>query len=221
MSKPRVEAVLFDLDGTLLDTLQDLADCMNAVLVENGFEPAPIERHKFMIGDGTQTYLRRALPEERKDDEVLAEKMITRFRKLYANGWTNTTQPYPGVVEMLRGVADAGVIMTILSNKIDCSTREAVAHFFAEFDFAIIRGAIEGVPIKPNPVGPLQVAGEVGVAPDRFLYLGDTNTDMQCARAAGMHAVGACWGFRPRGELIDAGAKTLIERPEQFLELLG
>ena len=109
----------------------------------------------------------------------------------------------------------------LVSNKIDCSTREAVAHFFAEFDFAIIRGTIEGVPIKPDPVGPLQVAGEVGVAPDRFLYLGDTNTDMQCARAAGMHAVGACWGFRPRGELIDAGAETLIETPEQFLELLG
>lgn len=214
------KAILFDLDGTLLDTIDDLADCMNATLAEDGLPTIPVERQKYMVGDGVRKYVLRALPSDRHFNEAYVAEFTRRFRAAYGAHWADKTRPYAGVPEMLSALGRAGVRMAVLSNKPDGPTREMVCHFLGAFDFAVVRGAVEGVPLKPDPTPALRIAEELGVAPARFLYLGDTATDMQAARAAGMCAVGALWGFRSREELVDAGAQQLVARPMDVLDLI-
>lgn len=213
-------AVLFDLDGTLLDTIEDLADCMNATLAEDGLPTVPVERQKFMVGDGVDRYVQRALPADRHFNEAYVQDFTARFRKTYAVHWADKTRPYDGVPEVLKALSAVGLKLAVLSNKPDGPTREMVAHFLGGFDLAVVRGALEGVPLKPDPDPALSIARTLGVAPSAFLYVGDTATDMQTARAAGMYAVGALWGFRARDELLAAGAQTLIDHPLKLLDLV-
>ena len=214
------EAVLFDLDGTLLDTIEDLADCMNATLAADGLPTVPTEQHKLMVGDGVRAYVLRALPEERHGDEDYLRDFTARFRMRYGENWANKTRPYDGVPELLQRLGEIGLPMAILSNKPDHATRGIVEHFLSAFTFAVVRGAMDGMSLKPDPAPALAVAREVGVEPAGFVYLGDTATDMQTARAAGMFAVSALWGFRGRDELLAAGAQRLIEHPPELLTLL-
>lgn len=217
----RYQAVLFDLDGTLLDTIEDLADAMNATLTEAGLPAPPLEQHRFFVGDGVRNYIVRALPEARHGDEELIARLIPRYRDRYAAGWAGKTRPYDGVLDMLGGLRRRGLRLAVLSNKPDDFTREMVAHYFAEFPFDVARGALEGVALKPDPAAARAIADEMGLEPARFLYLGDTATDMKTALSAGMFAVGALWGFRPREELEQAGAQALIARPADLLGLLA
>ncbi|NLF29933.1 MAG: HAD family hydrolase [Planctomycetes bacterium] len=212
-----MKAVLFDLDGTLLDTLDDLAASMNAVLAEEGLPTAPAEAHKFMIGDGVLNYVLRALPAGRRGDEALVQRIVRAYRARYAANWANTTCAYDGVDALLDGLGHRGLRLAVLSNKPDGFTRDMVSHFLGRVPFEIVRGATDGVPLKPDPAAALAIAGQMAVDPADFLYLGDTATDMRTARAAGMFAVGALWGFRPRAELQEAGAQALIAHPTDLL----
>ena len=216
----RFQAALFDLDGTLLDTIEDLADSMNAVLAEEGFPTPPAEQHKFMVGDGVRQYMIRALPQEQRLDEGLIDRLIPKYRQLYAANWHRKTQVYAGIPDMLWGLEERGVRLAVLSNKPDDFTGRMVRQFLGEYNFAVIRGAVDDVPLKPDPAAALAVATDMHLAPAAFVYLGDTATDMQTARAAGMYAVGALWGFRPREELEKAGAQKLIQKPTQLLGLM-
>ncbi|MFW6155290.1 MAG: HAD family hydrolase [Planctomycetota bacterium] len=211
------EAVLFDLDGTLLNTLDDLADSMNAVLADEGLPTAPAEDHRFMIGDGVLNYVLRALPEDRRDDRALVDRIREAYRVRYAAAWRNTTHLYDGVIAMLAGLRQRGLRLAVLSNKPDGFTRDMVSHFLGGVPFEIVRGATDGVPLKPDPAAAVAIAERMDVPAADFLYLGDTATDMRTARTAGMFAVGALWGFRPRAELADAGAQALITRPTDLL----
>ena len=121
---------------------------------------------------------------------------------------------------MLRGLGEAGLKLAVLSNKPDDATREAVGYFLGEFNFEIVLGAVDGEPHKPDPTGAIRIAKELAIPPAKFLYVGDTDTDMQTARGAGMFAVGVLWGFRPAEELTQNGADTLIEHPTELLKLL-
>ncbi len=218
MNDARHNAVLFDLDGTLLDTIEDLADAMNGVLAELGLPTPSLDEHKFCVGDGVRNYIVRALPEERRDDEALIARITPRYRQRYAAGWACKTRPYDGIADMLAGLGQRGLRLAVLSNKPDDFTREMVAHYFPDVAFEIVRGALPDVPLKPDPSSALALAEQMGLAPGRFLYLGDTATDMKTARGAGMFAVGALWGFRPREELQGAGAQALIAHPTELLE---
>jgi len=213
-------AVLFDLDGTLLDTLEDLADSTNAALAALGFPPRPVEEYRVLVGDGIRNLALRALPQGHKDAETV-DRCVRMTRSEYGRRWDAKTRPYPGVPELLDGLARRGVHMGILSNKPDAATREVVAKLLFEWTFDVVRGAQEGVPLKPDPAAALDVAAALSTEPRHFLYLGDTNTDMQTARTAGMRAVGALWGFRTAEELRAAGAQDLIGRPQDLLPLLG
>ena len=213
-------AVLFDLDGTLLDTLEDLADATNAALASLGHPAHPLDAYRYFVGDGVETLMRRALPAGAAADPPQLKHAVDLQRREYAARWTAKTRPYPGVNELLANLERHGIPMAILSNKPDPAVAEVVRHFFPAVRFEITRGARPGVPVKPDPGAALQVAAEMRIEPAAFLYLGDTNTDMRTALAAGMLAVGALWGFRTAHELEESGAARLVAEPREVLDLL-
>ena len=213
------DAVLFDLDGTLLDTLDDLADSMNAVLESLGYPAREVDAYKYFVGDGVKVMARRALGETGDDDAAVA-KVVAAMRDEYANRWAQKTHPYDGVDGLLDALESRGGVMAVLSNKPDDFTKIMVHEFFPTAHFAAVAGAREDVPRKPDPRGALAIADALTIAPERFLYLGDTDTDMQTANAAGMFAVGALWGFRTEEELLANDAQRVIRHPMDTLELL-
>jgi len=213
------QAVLFDLDGTLLDTIADLADAMNAALAELSLPPRELAECKFFVGDGLRSYALRSLPEQARDEATL-ERCCELFRAAYAKNWHVKTRPFEGIGELLDGLTARGLTMTVLSNKPDDMTRLMVGEMLGRWQFAAVRGVAADGLKKPDPAGALAIAKRLGVSPAAFLYLGDTNTDMQTANAAGMYAVGATWGFRPADELAAHGAKVLIDHPTELLGLL-
>jgi len=213
------DAVLFDLDGTLLNTIEDLADATNAVLARFGFPTHPVDPYYYFVGDGAEMLIRRALPEGRCDSGTVRE-CVSRMREEYAKCWDRKTLPYEGVSGLLDALTGRGVRMAILSNKPDDFTKPMVARLLPDWPFEQVVGALPGVPRKPDPTAALGIAEAMRLAPAGFLYLGDTGTDMKTANGAGMHAVGALWGFREAEELLDNGAKELAEKPEDVLELL-
>jgi len=215
----KYKAVLFDLDGTLLDTIADLADAMNVALGELGYPGHDVAACKFFVGDGLRNYAVRALPEAARDEATI-DQCCERFRAAYAECWQVKTRPYGGIAELLDGLAERGLTMAVLSNKPDEFTQKVVAEMLGRWEFAAVRGVRADGLKKPDPAGALEIAGQIGSAPAGFLYVGDTNTDMQTALAAGMFPVGATWGFRPAEELRANGAKVLIDRPTELLDLL-
>jgi phosphoglycolate phosphatase len=210
-------AVLFDLDGTLLDTLEDLAHSVNRVLAARGLPGHPVEAYRYFVGEGITMLIRRALPPERRDEATI-EKCRTEFERDYGNNWHIRTRPYEGVPAMLDRLTELKVPMTIVSNKPDAFTKLCVAQLLASWRFGPVFGKREGIPRKPDPAGALEATRMLDVEPRNVIYLGDTGTDMQAASAAGMYGVGALWGFRDREELRNAGAKKLLERPQRMLD---
>jgi phosphoglycolate phosphatase len=215
----RFKAVVFDLDGTLLDTLDDLAGSMNRVLATAGLPVHATERYRYFVGDGVTKLTERVLPEDRRDADTVA-RFVAAMRADYGEHWADKTQPYEGVPAMLNGLTAAGLTLTVLSNKPDDFTKLCVAKLLPRWRFEIVRGVVPGGPVKPDPAGAVGISRELGVACGEFLYLGDTGTDMRTARGAGMYAVGALWGFREEEELIREGAAELAATPPDVLHLL-
>jgi phosphoglycolate phosphatase len=213
------QGMVFDLDGTLLNTLEDLADSVNLVLREHGLPIHPLDAYRYFVGDGAAVLMTRVIPEAKLTEELHAA-CLARFREVYATHWKVKSRPYDGILEMLRGVAQRGIRMTVLSNKPHDATEACVGEFLKSVKFAIIQGQIDGVPRKPDPAGALAIARQLSIPPEQFWYLGDTATDMQTAVVAGMFPIGVAWGFRPVGELRDNGAKVIIDAPHQLVGLL-
>ncbi len=213
------KAVLFDLDGTLLDTLEDLADSANHALAEMGMPVHPVDAYRYFVGDGMMTLIERIVPDDRRNKKIILDT-AEAFRRHYSNNWHVKTRLYAGIGEMLRGLFDAGLQLAILSNKPQDFTELCVERLLRDFSFAPVLGQREGIPKKPDPAGALEVAERLNIAPERFLYLGDTSIDMHTACRAGMCAVGVLWGFRTEQELRDSGADYLIRTPTDVLELL-
>jgi phosphoglycolate phosphatase len=215
-----IKAVLFDLDGTLLDTLSDLATSMNSVLARFDFPTHPREAYRYFVGDGVEALARRVLPEERRTPATV-RRCVEAMRAEYQEHWADTTKLYQGIPELLDALAGRGLRLNILSNKPDDFTRLTVDHFLPRWPWSQVRGVSPETPPKPDPRGALAIAEQLGLEPRQFLYLGDTNTDIKTALACGMYPVGALWGFRTATELTEAGAKALLENPEQLLEMIG
>jgi len=219
MPKIKYKAIIFDLDGTLLDTLTDLADSMNIALEHLGCPGHPRDAYRYFVGDGMKNLARRVLPPERRDKESIASCM-QEMTEVYARRWTQNSKLYAGVPQMLTSLVDRGLTLTIFSNKPDDFTQKCVQHFLNKWPFAEISGAKDNIPKKPAPDGALTIAHNLGLKPADFLYLGDTNTDMKTATSAGMHPVGALWGFRSAEELTSAGAKELLTAPTDLFKYL-
>lgn len=215
----RFKAIIFDLDGTLLDSLEDIADSMNLVLKKAGFPIHPVEDYKYFIGDGMDVLVERALgPDNCRP--VTAKKCLAAMRKVYSANWAAKTHPYPGIANLLNRCEANGFKMGILSNKPDDATQATVDHFLLPEIFTAIHGARSNIPKKPHPLGAELMAGQMGVEPEQCIFLGDMPVDMQTAAAAGMYPVGALWGMRTAKELSAGGAKILAVSPVDLAEWL-
>lgn len=214
-----IRAVLFDLDGTLLDTLSDIGEAMNAALVELGYPPHPLDSYKRFVGDGVEVLARRALPAEHRDEEAV-HACVAGMRRVYQVRADVDTRPYDGIPELLEVLRERGLALAVLSNKPDDLTRVVIDRYFGARCFDDVVGARAGVPHKPDPAAALEIAHRLSVKPSRFLYVGDTDTDMRTALAAGMCPVGAAWGFRSVDELTRNGARFIAETPKDVLRCL-
>jgi len=206
------KAIIFDLDGTLLDSLEDIADSMNIVLENAGCPTHPIEAYKYFIGDGIDILVKRALPKEKAVPGIF-EKYVAAMKKVYSMHWVAKTHPYPGIAGLLNRCETIGLKMGILSNKPDDATQVTVDHFLPPGIFAAIHGARPGIPKKPDPLGAKLMADQLGVEAENCIFVGDMAVDMQTATAAGMYPVGALWGLRTARELVESGAKLLAVTP--------
>ncbi len=215
----RYKAVLFDLDGTLLDTLEDLANAGNRVLAAQALPFHAIEAYRYFVGNGITTLVERMLPPSHRHPRQI-EETVAAFQHEYAYNWHDRTMLYAGIPDMLDQLAEAGLQLAILSNKPDAFTRVCVEHFLPRWSFDPIFGQRPGVPRKPDPAAALDIAGQLGLRPAEVLYAGDSDIDMHTARAAGMDAVGVLWGFRGADELRQAGAGWLIAHPLELLPIL-
>lgn len=212
-------AILFDLDGTLLDTLEDIADAMNYVLGALGHAAHPLDAYRRFVGEGVRLLVQRALPEAARDERTI-ERGVALMKERYGTHLFNKTQPYRGIEALLAELDARALPLAVLSNKLDEPTRLLVDHFFGVARFAAVRGQRDGVPRKPDPTAALEIAHELEIAPGEWLYLGDTPTDMQTAASAGMVAVGVAWGFRSPDELVRHGADHVITTPDELCSLL-
>lgn len=215
----KYRAVLFDLDGTLLDTIEDITSSMNSVLARFGFSGHGRDEYAYFVGEGIETLIHRALPEGHRDDSTVARCLAAMMEEYRAQG-LNNTRPYPGIPDLLDSLQSRGVRMAVLSNKPDDSTRSIVSTLLPRWKFDMVLGSRPSVPLKPDPAAALEIAGRAGIAPEQFIYCGDTEVDMRLARAARMYPAGALWGYRTAEELLLSGAKVLLGEPGDLLNYL-
>ncbi len=216
----KYRAVIFDLDGTLLDTIGDIADSANAVLESMGLPAHPLENYHLFVGDGIAMLAERALPAGLRDPGTVA-KAAGLIGEEYGKRWSRTTVPYRGVPELIASLRDRGVGMSVLSNKPHDFTVLMVRHYFPENPFAFVLGLRPGVPRKPDPAAALEIARGTRIEPAGTVLLGDSGGDMRTAAAAGMYPAGAAWGYRGERELLECGAMSVLARPEDLEELFG
>lgn len=211
-----LKAVIFDLDGTLLDTLQDIANAANTVLANNGFPIHQIDDYRRFIGSGINKLISRALPRDKQNPETVVA-LAEEFRAEYGRHWNVTTRVYSGVPEMLDGLKVRRIRLAVLSNKPHDFTQQCVDSLLHGWTFKAVMGYNDKIPPKPDPNGAIQIASKLNLPPSRILVLGDSDIDMKTAIAAGMFPVGALWGFRSREELLENGAKAVLQRPQDIL----
>ena len=212
-------AVLFDLDGTLLDTLADIACSMNHALKSLGFPAHEVDSYRRRVGWGARVLAEKSLPEAHRDDDTVAG-CVQRFSEYYRSHPNDHTVPCDGVLPMLAVLREAGVPCAVLSNKPHALTVPVVEKTLGGHPFVAVYGERAGHAPKPHPGTAREIAGKLGYADDRVLFVGDSDIDMQTAVAAGMEPVGVTWGFRTREELQHAGARVIIDQPSQLLNLL-
>ncbi|MGF7184145.1 phosphoglycolate phosphatase [Desulfitispora alkaliphila] len=215
----KFEAVIFDLDGTLIDSIDDLADSVNAVLAKRGMPTHSREDVKYFVGSGMENLVLRAMPQTARADAELVNACIEDVVEEYGKNWAVKTDLYSGIPELLDSLTKQGISINVLSNKPHQYTKVVVEKFLSEWEFKIILGAREEVPKKPDPAGAIEIAEALNVDPEKILYLGDTNVDMETASRAGMYGVGVLWGFRKKEEL-EGQAKAIVAHPQEVLELL-
>ncbi|MBU9739027.1 HAD family hydrolase [Diplocloster agilis] len=214
------KAVLFDLDGTLADTLKSLHYCTNRALKYCGLPGHPMEAYKTMVGDGAAKLLERALIAAGDTQLVNMEKITAKYKEVFAKDCMYEVKPYDGILELLGTLKERGIKIAVLSNKPHAQTIDVVETLFGKGYFDHVQGQQEGIRRKPYPDGALAIAAGFGIEPAECLYLGDTNTDMQTGNAAGMHTVGVTWGFRDREELEANQAQDIIDAPMELCRLL-
>jgi len=212
----KYKAVLFDFDGTLIYTLEDIAHSFNSVLQKFGFPQYELEDYRALVGDGRKVLIERVLPEQNRDEDTV-NKVLTCIDEEYDKRWADNSRPYSGIPEMLDEINNRDIKMAILSNKANSFIEIMTARLLPRWRFAVVMGAMPTVPLKPDPTSALQVATQMGLDPAEIIYLGDSDIDMITAGKAGMYPVGAVWGYRDAGNLLAGGAKALIKKPVDLL----
>lgn len=213
------QLVIFDLDGTLLDTVADLANATNQALAKCGYPTHPTEAYYRFVGNGINKLFARALPEEARTEENV-QRIRTLFIPYYNEHNADDSRPYPGIVELLTHLQDQGIQLAVASNKYQQATAKLVGHFFPGIRFAAVYGQREGIPIKPDPTIVNDILSATGISRARTLYIGDSGVDMQTARNASVESVGVTWGFRDEEELRTNGAAHIIHNAKDIQELI-
>ncbi len=213
------QLVVFDLDGTLLNTIGDLSACCNAVLEKHKLPTHSDEDYASFVGNGIMRLVERALPEPLRTEEKVAE-VRKDFVAHYTENIAVHTKPYPGIVELLNSLKMRGIDVAIASNKFQAGCEKLAKHYFPNIRFATVLGQRPEIPLKPNPYVIREIIQRTSYTHDRILFVGDTGVDMLTAAAAGVDSVGVSWGFRTREELVEAGAKHVIDKPSEILPLL-
>ena len=213
-----VKLIVFDLDGTLLNTIDDLANSVNFMLEKFGFPIFSVEEYKYKVGNGMRKLIERSLPQTYKNDEQI-EKSLSVFMDYYNQHKNDNTAPYEGIIDLLNDLKNAGIKLAVVTNKAHMSAKPLIENtFIGVFDEIV--GQKEGVPTKPNPQSVASVLEKLNVTPDECLFVGDSGVDMQTAKNANIKAVGVLWGFRKQDELLENGADVIISSPQNLLELL-
>lgn len=206
-------AAIFDLDGTLLDTIEDLANAMNRTLLNYGFPALPLAHHKSAVGNGVRKYAQRSIPEEKLDDDAFLTEFTARMKKDYQENSMVLTKPFDGIFPLLEKMQEKGIFLSVLTNKVDSFAKEMMAHYFKDFDFKLVVGEREGIPKKPNPRMANFILGSLGVTPCNAVFIGDSIYDIQTGRNAGMFTVGAAWGYQPKEMLLKENPMLLSDTP--------
>lgn len=217
------QAVIFDLDGTLVDTLQDLADAANQALQEQGLAPLPVQQYKTLVGAGAGNLILRCLAAAGVNgtpDPAQVAGLIEAFKAAYAQNWHVCTRPYPGISQMLLRLRRADLRLAVLSNKPDSFTQQVVACYFPDRLFDAVLGQTDTVPLKPDPAGALLLCRRLDCEPENTVLVGDTGTDMETAVRAGLQPVGVLWGFRSAKELLAGGARQVFATPADLVTWL-
>lgn len=209
------EAIVFDLDGTLADTLRDLAEAGNAALIEYGFAPHPVESYRMMVGNGIRKLMERAANPDTSPQTI--DSLTAEMIRLYDRDCLRYTKAYEGMPETLAALKADGIRLFVVTNKPDAQAKKILSHLYAENTFDGIFGNDVGRKTKPDPALTLQVLSTVGAHPSRSLFVGDSNVDMFTAANAGMSGAGVTWGFRKIKELRDAGAQFILHKPAEIL----
>ena len=211
--------VIFDLDGTLLDTIADLAESANYALKQLGYPTHDIETIRTFVGNGINKLLERALPSHEQTEENVI-RMRSHFVPYYDVHNADLSNPYPGIVSLLEDLQAKGILIAVASNKYQEATVKLVKQYFPNIDFVEILGQREGINVKPDPTIVFDILQKADVSKEDILYVGDSGVDMQTAINAGVDAIGVTWGFRPRAELENFQPMGLIDKAEELLEFI-
>ncbi len=213
-----LKACIFDLDGTLADTLESMAYVTNEIMDQFGLRRLKVDDFRYYSGEGANMLMRRCLKDAGDTELVHYEEGQRLYRKMFAEDPMYKVTHYPGMPETIKALKEAGAKLAVCSNKPHPAAVKVISEMFGG-DFDLVLGQSEEIKRKPSPEGPLKIAREFGVKPEECMYVGDTATDMQTGRAAGMYTVGALWGFRDRKELNENGADLVAEKPEELVRI--
>lgn len=216
----KIKCCIFDLDGTLINSLYDLADAMNYALAQSGFPTHDREKYRFMVGSGISVLADRAMVVPGGTDEEKKKAVLADFNKYYAEHYADLTRPYEGIPELLDELDRRGIGYCVLSNKPDVFTQEIIRRLFPGRKFSAVWGKREDYPRKPDPSSVLAMIESIGAVREECLYIGDSDVDMQTGANAGIRKIGVSWGFRPVSELIGAGAEIIADAPGDILRQL-
>lgn len=211
--------VIFDLDGTLLNTIEDLGHAANHALEAKGYPIHNLASYPFLVGNGVKNLLLRAVPEDARI-ETAVNDILKIFKEYYNEHNCDYTKPYEGIPELINSLTEIGVKVAVASNKYLQATEKIVRHFFPDVDFVSINGQQDNIPVKPDPSIVFDILAKAGVTKDETVFVGDSGVDMETARRACIDSIGVTWGFRPEKELIDHYAENIVHKPSEILELV-
>lgn len=211
--------VIFDLDGTLLDTIRDLGEATNHALEATGYAPHSLEAYPLFVGNGVRRLIERALPEDARTDQTIA-RVRKHFEEYYDSHNCDNSHPYPGIPELLETLTDMDVKVAVASNKYQRAVTDLISHFFPDIPWVAVEGQKEGVPVKPDPSVVFEILGKCPTPKEKVLYVGDSGVDMETARRACVDSVGVTWGFRPVRELRQHQATHIATLPAAILPIV-